>query len=1162
MAEYLAGLEDADGNPIDVSKWKPINKNFETERGQNFKPAPSVLDTVGAYYRQHNWLGSVAADKVRGSNNRFDGTWDFDTELSKNPDLVNHKDKLFAANNKERFESIAAQIRMERGDQDTIARSDGFWPNAVGIVASALDPSLLVPGTVVVKGAKTASTVAKTVAASAAIGTATGFVQGSVIDATQVTDEDHAARDYALFGTVGGTLFGGAVGSKVAKQMSANAKQQLVQHVAQQVQTSGNAGAMKVAQQVMDDGERIPVLEGYIKARKKALPLSTPNMELATSESVTTRQVAQHLGNNAIETKKNAQGFASPQSVELGQKQHATKLEGELVSKSIDAYSGFKSGWEKINFSAMSDELKLIGKNVSADELKAAGPSKQLFHELIAVANRNGDTSAIKEVEQIAQATTRRIYTELGDRANAEGLFNKIHDEAERNAYKNAIQRAPARTTLDNMTNLHNSSVMDKQVAQLLRLKDRLFAMKQAGQEASAQGQRTAKLISDFEAKISQKNGGQEALKKVHDEFASRLKAITSDVNDLAARRTVSKAMFDERKLSSADAALSKKAAKENLENFAKQQAAIARAESEALIPKTAKSYLPRMWDREKILADERGFKGTIINHIVNNGTDAGEAKLIADDLFNQMGYKADGVTGHSPALASTSFGSLKARSIDIPDNVIGQFLINDHEIVTKAYIRDMTRALEFNRVFNGKKINEILDDIVKDYDKLREAVFAKGLPAKKEAAELKKLHKSYLKDEANIKFLYNKIMGHGSDAEEWALFTSATNGIKKLTNVALLVNVTATSLGDFGRLVSVNGFGRPLRSLISSMSPTFRNLTKAEAEEIGHGFERVLSTRINDLSNIDSNILELRKGVLGKGIDRLSAVAGELNLFNRWNSMGKHLAGVLHTDKVLNAALDYSKLGEEEIVYLAKAGLDKDMAMRINEQFTKYGVNEGGFKFAQSVLWDDTVAKEVYERAIFKLVNHTIMTPDMGGVPTYFKSKVGSVVFQLMSFATAAEEQMLIAGMQRHSANEVKGLLTMFGLTAVGIAIKDLINGKDPADRDPAEAAWKVLNAVGVFGPVGFVNDKMHQLGMGVEDIVSDNEFRPAGLDNVLGLVVGPGINTYGSAVKGMSNIIRGVDSKKDYDDIQKAIPLANTLFLHLLANQYDASLYSTFGE
>lgn len=1162
MAKYLAGLEDADGNPVDVSKASTINKNVETERGQNFKPAPSVLDTIGAYTRQYNLVVSAAADKVRGSNNRHDVTWDFDTELYKNPDLANYKDKLLEANNKERFESIAAQIRMEREDQDIIARSEGFWPNAAGIVASALDPTLLIPGTVIVKGAKTASTVAKTVAASAAIGTATGFVQGSVIDATQITDEDHAARDYALFGTVGGTLFGGVIGSKVAKQMSANAKQQLVQHVAQQTQTSGNAGAMKVAQQAMDGGETLPVIEGYLKARSKVMPFSTPNMELATSESVTTRQVSQQLGNNAFITEKNYHGFATPQSAELGQRQHATKLEGELVSKSIDAYSSFKSGWAKINLSAVSDELKLIGKNVSADELKAAGPSKQLFHELIAIANRNGDTSAIKEVEQIAQATTRRIYTELGDRANAEGLFNKIHDEAERNAYKNAIQRAPARTTLDNMTNLHNSSVMDKQVAQLLRLKDRLFAMKQAGQEASAQGQRTAKLISDFEAKISQKNGGQEALKKVHDEFASRLKAITSDVNDLAARRTVSKAMFDERKLSSADAALSKKAAKENLENFAKQQAAIARAESEALIPKTAKSYLPRMWDREKILADEIGFKGTIINHIVNNGTDAGEAKLIADDLFNQMGYKADGVTAHSPALASTSFGSLKARSIDIPDNVIGQFLINDHEIVTKAYIRDMTRALEFNRVFNGKKINEILDDIVKDYDKLREAVFAKGLPAKEEAAELKKLHKSYLKDEANIKFLYNKIMGHGSDAEEWALFTSATNGLKKLTNAALLGSVVLTSFGDFGRLVSISGYGRPLRSLMSSMSPTFRNLTKAEAEEIGHGFERVLSTRLNDLSNIDSNILELRKGRIGRRIDKIASFAGELNLFNRWNSMGKHLAGVIHTDKVLNAALDYSKLGKEEVAYLAQAGLDKDIAMRINEQFTKYGVNEGGFKFAQSVLWDDTIAKEAYERAIFKLVNHTIMTPDMGSVPTYFKSKVGSVIFQLQSFATAAEEQMLAAGMQRHSVNEVKGLLTMLGLTAVGIAGKDIRDGKDPTDRDPAEAAWKVLSAAGVFGPVGLVNDKMHQIGLGVEDALFDKDIQPAGLEKVLAVAVGPGVSTYGAAVKGMSNIIRGVDSKKDYDDIQKALPFVSTAYIQGLANQYHVSLYSTFGE
>jgi hypothetical protein len=350
MATYLAGLEDSEGNQIDVSKSTPINKNVETERGQNFKPAPTTGETVKAYYRQHNWLGSTVADKVRGTSNRFDGTWDFDSELMKNPDLEPYKDKLFEANNKERFDAMAAQIRMEREDKDVIARSEGFLPNAAGIAASAVDPSLLIPGTAVVKGAKTVSTIAKTVGASAALGAATGFSQGTVIDATQITDENHAARDYALFGTIGGTLFGGGVGAKVASQMSKDAKQQLVQHVAQQAQTSGNAGAMKVAQQAMDGGETLPVVESVVKGRKKVMPLSTPNMELATSESVTSRQVAQHLGNNAYLTEKNYHGYATPQSFELGQKQYATKLEGELTKSSIEAYKGFKSGWEKMNF--------------------------------------------------------------------------------------------------------------------------------------------------------------------------------------------------------------------------------------------------------------------------------------------------------------------------------------------------------------------------------------------------------------------------------------------------------------------------------------------------------------------------------------------------------------------------------------------------------------------------------------------------------------------------------------------------------------------------------------------------------------------------------------------------------------------------------------------
>ena len=547
-----------------------------------------------------------------------------------------------------------------------------------------------------------------------------------------------------------------------------------------------------------------------------------------------------------------------------------------------------------------------------------------------------------------------------------------------------------------------------------------------------------------------------------------------------------------------------------------------------------------------------------IASHYVSKGLDPDEATLMVDDLFENMKNMQQGVNKGTPELASSSFGSMNARSIEIPDNVVGKFLINDHEYVTKQYIQDMSRAIEFDKAFGGRSMHEVLDDVAQDYKAMRRDVYQKGLPAAEQAKAIEKLNKAELSDMSNLKHLYNTLMGQGKSIDFISASTSTT--IKQLTNITSLGQIVAASLSDLGRIVSVNGFVKPLKAAAAMFSDSFRKLTLEEAEQFGYGFERLLSTRANQLIDVDSNVMGLRPNMFQGGVNAISSKFHEFTLFNRWNSSMKHMAGLMHADKSMKAVLDYDNLDTSAKAYLAQSGINKDMAERIAEQYKKFGVEEKGFKFGNTALWDDEIAEQTYQRAVFKLTNHTIMTPDAGTVPAVFKSNIGSIVTQFMSFTSAAEEQMIAAGMQRHNVNEIKGLLTMFGMGMAGVMLKDFIAGKE--DREPEELIAKGIDATGIFGLAGMVNEKLHQGGLGVQDYFDDEDEKHIDGMKTVSAFAGPGISKAASATTALINIANGSGTNRDRSDLWKAVPGNNIWAVKFFADRYGEDVNNWLGE
>lgn len=1147
---------------------RPVNPYaLPEEKPAPVKPTPGWLDSTVATLNQENWVSSAVADERKdwtrlwsGPNqrDRLDPNFDPEEAFLAHPDLEAYREDLFKSRNKEQFDNTVAWARRQISEKQIVDDNKGFWNNVVPVGLSIIgDPTNYIPFGGVVKTGKAVTTIAKSAVNVGVAGAAIGGVQGALLDSTQHNEESKAV-DHALYGAVGGTILGGAVGAYVSKDLAKKAVAEAIDYFRPKpsaqapttLPTTGNAGAAKVAP-VVEDGMRLPRIETAAKLHDNGIT-GTPNIKLATSPSEVARRAGQKMGNNAFQTAENLEGVASTQSFELGFKQKSQVLTGGLLRELDESFKSFHTNINKLDFVAMADELKNVGRNVTPDELAKdfsgtfyRGKSKQLFNDLVSAAGSNGDVSAIPEVRRAALAA-RKVTNELGQAANDAGLLEKVHAQAERDARRIAMESSPAKQNLIAQTTEHFNQKLAAQATQLVRRKDMLFALKSSGNASAKNIAKYEAAVARMEKQVLAKNGGEQAIRDAHAEFAAVVKGATADVTDTTVRQAVAKKLFDDKRLSVAAANKLKLDARQGLTNFAEQAAKDARANSEALQPKTAISYRPGKYDAEKIMDNPIEFKNDIRNYYLSKGMSAEDAEIAALDWFDTLdkagGKKAD----IGPSVVGGA-SALKSRTRDIPDNVMAKWMINDPEFTMRKYIGEMTRELEFNRVFNGQKIDDITNDIATDYQKMIDEADSMG---KKDV--VRKLNAEKNSDLAQIKYMYEKLMGKANEVDNWA--RSSSNALKKITNFNSLGNIVMASLPDVGRLTAADGFGSAAKAVLNiATGKEFRNLAREEAEQIGWAFESAIGSRANALADLDSNVLKLRPNLAEKGLDYLNSKFHKITLFDKWNSSMKHMAGIIQSDKAMRAAIDYGNADVATKAYLAQAGIDEGMASRIADQFAKYGVEEKSFKFANVGIWDDPQAQDTYRRAIFKLVNHTIMTPDVGTVPKYFTGPTGSLLMQFMSFASATEEQMILSGVQKPVANEIKGIIIMMMMATGKEYFLDNFVGK--GEKEPTEILIRGLLSTGVLGWPEVINGRLHNVGLGVQDMFDDETEKRVDGWKTLGLVAGPTISKSFQAVSGLINIWHGNENEKDVADIIKMIPFNNHLAIKKAGEMYKES-------
>jgi hypothetical protein len=494
----------------------------------------------------------------------------------------------------------------------------------------------------------------------------------------------------------------------------------------------------------------------------------------------------------------------------------------------------------------------------------------------------------------------------------------------------------------------------------------------------------------------------------------------------------------------------------------------------------TAASYFSRMWNRNKLIAQEGRFKeivrkwvddsaprwaegfdrATIAKAAKLEGADLenykvtraaereerfGDAKAIsqfghdiANNVFNTLTGKAESVV--RPEFARVGVrGPLKERSFSIPDHLIEDFLESDIDLVGRRYTRIMGADIEMVSKFGTADMAEQIKKVREDYAKLRQ-----GIDSERQLNKLADAEKADVRD---IEALRDLLRGTRQEApleRNYSRFVRAANHVNYIRSMG---EVVLASLTDAIRPAMVHGLGR-FMTTIPQLATNMKGikLSVAEAKLAGNVAERVLGHRLATISEIVDPYSS--RGPTEAFLENMTNIASKWNGIRVWTDMAKSVASVMTQNRILEGAANFARTKDKS--YLAYLGIDESMAGRIAKQFETHGETVDGVRVANTEEWTDGVAVRTYRAAMNKDVDSIIVQKGVADVPLLANTPTGKALLQFKSFALASHQKILLRGLQEDQSRFLGGLVAM---TAMGMFVTYLkaLSGNRPETREKA---------------------------------------------------------------------------------------------------------------
>lgn len=1078
-----------------------------------------------AAFRIDNSVGSLIATMPFNQFEAVDGYNPFEDDNT----LAGYEDYADAfIHSQSPLETSAIKQRIDRQIQDrkllAEAGGAGFTSSlAMGVIDPINVAATFIPGGLAVRG----GSVARTAGTLALSNAGAGVLSETALSATQ---ETRTLTESALNVTFDATL-GGVMGSAIqlVKNRGALAakfrndvigeQQTQPQNIPNNIPGDRSIGAAEVFDTTLEQ----EAIKGpsFVNRTMNVSPVG----RVAQSPSKIARQVNQQLAENNFTYAKNEEGIASFGAVET-----AVRRFDALVYKQVESTRDYYKQYKQAARTGGDTRMSHIE-----------------FSEAVGDAMRNGDQHAIPQVAEAARAIrpiveqTKNHMVELGilregvKVTTAESYFPRIYkfDKilSDRSEFKKVIADWLGETNQIAVNKAQGS--LDKAVAGIERAENARPAAEKLGaeiREAESWSGKKTELLSEVDKNI-RLIGEKQA---VADEL-SALRRLDKQTKKQAKRQAQL-----ERKLSAIDSAeQSLPKLQRHLEildkprQFRNEHARLSRhANSLTRFDRRRQAAMRRM---EPMAREElEAAADDIINKII--GAPAG---IVPGELI------PDGLTKHA--------GFTKARTLNIPDERIKDFLESDVNYVMENYIRQVAPEIELTKRFGRVDMDGQIKAITEDYNRL---ISEAATP--KERAKLEKRRDADLRD---IRAMRDRLLGtYGAPKDPSSFFVRAGRVARHVNFLRLLGGMTISSLPDMARPIMQHGLRSALKPLGKMMTDISKmRIAKADLREMGIGLEYTLSSRSKVIA--DLNDPYSRRSFLERGLEWSSQKFGNFTLMNQYTDTMKMWSGLITQSKVLNAANAVAggkKLSKKEITKLAHIGIDESMLHRIADQYSRHGEDLDGLLTGHSHLWDDRVVREVFQSAILKDVRTTVITPGIGDTPLMMSSELGKIVMQFKTFFFATHNRALVSGIQSGDASFYYGALLQVGLGSLVYVLKSMMAGRE-INTDPANLVKEGLDWSGMMGWLGEPNNVLENLSGGTYGMSAMFGGPPASRyqsRNGIGALLGPTFDLGGDIKNITAGVLNGEFDDREVRSVRKLLPFQNLFYLAPLLNQVEEQM------
>jgi hypothetical protein len=361
-------------------------------------PTDTVMDVTKAAFSQENIIGSeitrkeilgeIQVDEGKGSARPLEREFRFEDEI---PQGYGQYAEMYAFTNSREESKKVTQFIDKRLEEQGILRRNGATGIAAAVTAGILDPTILVPGVGVLKGAKGARVLKGAVTGAVTGGAAIGIQEFSLSQTQGDTRPLEVSRNAVLSGIIFGGILGGGIGaiSKGARAGGQTALDDILSDTQAPIRVSPEGKMLVESSEALKSAEGVARINENL-AKWLGGPKLTRGISLrgVTAESGTVRKITNDLFDHNFILGKEAAGktrgpvFERLLSVE----------QGKVIRLNTKIRNAYKE------YTGASTDITAFGKAQMQGKL-----SFNEFDKELGKAMRRGDVHKIPQVQKAAR---------------------------------------------------------------------------------------------------------------------------------------------------------------------------------------------------------------------------------------------------------------------------------------------------------------------------------------------------------------------------------------------------------------------------------------------------------------------------------------------------------------------------------------------------------------------------------------------------------------------------------------------------------------------------------------------------------------------------------------------------------------------------------------